>query len=662
MADADIQARGHVLHAGGHVAVFDACGDIADTPGSAQGLSCAGVRCLSRLVLTLGGASPLCIGASLKESHSLLVVQLTNPEVVPAGQPALAQGELHLLRAAFLWQGACHVHLRIRHHGREPVRVDLALGLGADFAGLAGKDDARGVQHEPPECLGGELRLAAHGAGGRQARTRITLRPAPGHLSPDEARWVVRLPPQGEFHLYAEVRAQVRESRDAPGTMTPPRDYDEAYRAAAQARGAWREARADIELSDARIQRWLSASLADVWQLQDAAPLHETFLAARLMLWLDPLPALAALDRWSAASVAGPMAPPVLMAPMAIALAGACYRRSGDQRALRVIWPALRAALGRIDQSLDGRGFVAGAYPDSRLQPGLLHADGRPAEGPLVSFAIQAQAVEAWQQAADLAHGLGEGALAARLRAQAREGRQRLLETFWFEDLGCFALALDGQGQAVRAVSARATIALEAGLATPAQAGRMAARLLESDLDTGFGLRSLASGHAGFNPLAPDRGAVWPQDSARAALGLARYGHTGVAVHLFDRMADAAGALRLQRLPQAFAGFTRREGEGPARLPGACWPHAGAAAAALGLLQACLGLHIDAVHRRLTLRAPCLPRGVDWLRLQDLRVGPVRLDLLLERAAGSVGVRVTRQEGEGEVRVCVETATLRGAT
>ncbi|MEY2801413.1 MAG: hypothetical protein RL513_998 [Pseudomonadota bacterium] len=666
MAEADIQIQGHVLHAGGHVAVFDARGDIADATGSAQGFFCGGVRCLSRLALTIGGAKPLWIGDSLKESHTLLVIQLANSAVELAGRPAPALGELHLLRATFLWQGACHVHLRIRHHGREPVRVDLALGLDADFAGLAGGLAGEGgnhrVQRQPAECLGGELRLAARGPGGRQARTRITLRPAPGHLTPGEARWAVQLPPQGEFHLYAEVRAQVREGGDAAASLPPPQDYDAAYRAAAQARGAWRDARADVEVSDACIQRWLSASLADVWQLQDAAAWYETFLAARLTLWLDPSLGRAALHRWATAPASGPLSPPLLMAPLAIALAGAWHRRNGDLQALRVVWPSLRAALGRIGEALDARGFLAGAYPDSRRPFGLLHADGCTAGEPLVWCEIQAQVVEAWQHAADLAHALEESALATRLRAQAREGRQRLLEAFWIEDLSCFAPALDAQGQVVRAVSARAACVLEAGLATPVQAGRMAQRLLEPDVDTGFGLRSLASGQAGFNPLALDRGAVWPQDCARAALGLARYGHTAAAVHLFDAMADAAGALRLQRMPQAFAGFTRREGEGPARLPGACWPHAGAAAAAPGLLQACLGLDIDALHRGVTLRAPCLPRGVDWLRLQDLRVGPVRLDLRLERAAGSVGVQLTRQEGEGEVQVCVEAAALRSGT
>ncbi len=670
MTDTDIEPLAHVLHENECTALFDDRGDIQDAPGGVLGLYCAGVRCLSRLALSVGGASPLGVGSSLKESHTLLVFQLTHPDLQPTEGPLLTRGTLHLFRTAFLWQGACHVHVRVRHHGPAPVRLDLALHFEADFAGLEAAGSGGRVQRLPAECLVGQVRWSARGARGGEGRTRITLKPVPGQLSHDQARWTVPLVPQGEFHLYAEVRAEVDAGAPAGAVSAPPLDYDTAYRASARARAAWRENRPDIDVSDARIQHWLAASLADVSLLHTAGPqaaaygplrparaLHEALLTARLLLWLDPSFARDAL-------MSAPAAPAgALVAPRLIALAGAYFRRTGDLAILRALWPRLRAALRWIDESRDARGFVTRAVADPpRSCPGFFYADGRLAEGPLALGEVQAQVVEAWLHASDLAGVMGDSALSARLRAQAREGRQSFQHGFWLEDAGCFAPALDGRGQACGAIGVHAAHALEAGLATPAQAARMAARLLEPDVYTGFGLRSLASGQAGFNPLSAHHGAVWPQDTARVAIGLARHGHTEAVLALFKGLADAADSWRLQRLPQMFAGFTRREGEGPARQPGACWPHAGASSAALGLLQACLGLDIDALRRRVTLRGPCLPDTLEWLHLRGLRVGAVGLDLRFERAASSVGVQVTRQVGEGEVQVCVQARTTRGGT
>lgn len=651
MTDADIELLGHVLQEGGCRVVFDPRGDIDSSLGGGQGLYCHGVRCLSRLALTVEGATPRVVGASLKESHTLGVVESTSPDLRPAQGPPVAQGDLHLFRAVFLWEGACHGHVRISHHGREPVHVELALRLEADFAGADGDAPA---QHLPPECLGAQLRLSARLPQGHFARTHIALLPAPGHLDPHVARWLVHLMPQGEFHLYFEVRGQVGGACLAGRAWDAPLDYESAYRANVQARAASREVRPVLQVADARLQGWLAASLADVDLLHPGEPAHEALDTARLLLGLDPAPAHCVLAQVAAVPLAQAG---VREVPMFVALAGAYHRRTGDLQALRALWPRLREALAWIDDAMDARGFIA--CPDPDPQALGLHADGRAAPGPLALCEVQAHTYEARVQAADLARAMGDTALAGRLRAQARALRQRFHEFFWLEDAGCFAPALDARGQACRMVGVHAVHALAAGLATGAQASRVAVRLFEPDVFNGFGLRSLASGQPGFNALAAWRGAVWPRDNAHAALGLARYGHTDVALRLFQAMADAAGGFRMQRLPQRFAGATRREDEAPVRQPGSPWPDAGAAAAALGLLQACLGLQIDAMQRRVTLWAPSLPDAVPWLRLHGLRVGPVRLDLRVERAATSIGVQVTRQEGEGQVQVCTRALARR---
>jgi hypothetical protein len=71
------------------------------------------------------------------------------------------------------------------------------------------------------------------------------------------------------------------------------------------------------------------------------------------------------------------------------------------------------------------------------------------------------------------------------------------------------------------------------------------------------------------------------------------------------------------------------------------------------LLQACLGLDIDAGERLVSFHAPRLPEFIDWMRVCGLQVGSGCVDLKLQRYRHSVGVEVTRNEGGVVVRIDV---------
>jgi hypothetical protein len=54
------------------------------------------------------------------------------------------------------------------------------------------------------------------------------------------------------------------------------------------------------------------------------------------------------------------------------------------------------------------------------------------------------------------------------------------------------------------------------------------------------------------------------------------------------------------------------------------------------MLQACLGVSIDAARREVRVERPALPEGVDWLRIDDLRVGDETVSLTFRRVDGHV--------------------------
>jgi glycogen debranching enzyme len=231
--------------------------------------------------------------------------------------------------------------------------------------------------------------------------------------------------------------------------------------------------------------------------------------------------------------------------------------------------------------------------------------------------------------------------------AKAEALRERFEQAFWCDDLRTYALALDGAKQPCRVRASNAGQVLLGGLASAERAAAVARHLLDGSFHSGWGIRTLATTEARYNPMSYHNGSVWPHDNALIGLGLARYGHRAAAARLLEGLTAAAGKLDLRRLPELFCGFSRRGGMAPTAYPVACAPQAWAAAAPIGLLGACLGLSFDPAAKLVRLERPVLPTGLDRVLLRGLSLCGARIDIELSRAAGdSVAMNVPRRSGE----------------
>ena len=169
------------------------------------------------------------------------------------------------------------------------------------------------------------------------------------------------------------------------------------------------------------------------------------------------------------------------------------------------------------------------------------------------------------------------------------------------EEFGFYGIALDGHGELCRVMASNAGHLLAFGLPSR-ERGEAVVRALESTLfHTGWGVRTLAASQARFNPMAYHNGSVWPHDNALCARGLARYGGKAAAVRLLQALFQAAVNFDM-RLPELFCGFPRRRGEPPTAYPVACLPQAWAAGSPFMMLEACLGITIDAERREVADR------------------------------------------------------------
>jgi glycogen debranching enzyme len=343
-------------------------------------------------------------------------------------------------------------------------------------------------------------------------------------------------------------------------------------------------------------------------------------------------------------------------------LAGMYFERTGDLATIREIWPNLQAALRWIDDygDRDGDGFVEyqsqtedglsnQGWKDS--QDSVFHADSRLAAGPIALCEVQGYVYAAKHHAAQLAAALGFAPLVDRLYAEAAVLRERFEWAFWCEELGTYALALDGNKQPCRVQTSNAGQVLLSGIARQDRAARLADGLMGQEFFNGWGIRTLAESEARYNPMSYHNGSIWPHDNALIALGFARYGLNGHVQRLFSGIFDAATYMDLRRLPELFCGFRRLPGKGPTFYPVACAPQAWASAAPLALLQACLGLEFDHTTEQIRFRRPRLPDFLDHVEIRQLRVGNSCFDIMLRRYGADVSVNVLKRQGDGRVAI-----------
>jgi glycogen debranching enzyme len=348
--------------------------------------------------------------------------------------------------------------------------------------------------------------------------------------------------------------------------------------------------------------------------------------------------------------------------PLFLMLAGAYLDRTDDLAFIQRLWPHLERGLAWIDRygDSDGDGFVEYArHADSGLlnqgwkdsNDAIFHADGTLAEGPIALCEVQGYVYAARLACARAAERLGDAARARQLEDQAEALRERFESVFWRESLGSYALALDGRKRPCEVAASNAGHCLYAGIASADRAARVGQTLMSEPGFSGWGVRTVASTSARYNPMSYHNGSIWPHDNSIVAAGFGRYGLRQHASKVLSGLFDASLFFDLRRLPELFCGFTRQAGENPTQYPQACSPQAWASGAPLLCLQACLGLEVKARERQIVFRNPVLPPFVDQIRIERLGTADWSMDIAITRHDNEVAVRLARREGDAELVV-----------
>jgi glycogen debranching enzyme len=699
-----VDDRTRVLKCGDTFAVLNRYGDIEDLGFSQFGLFHAESRHLSRFSMRLNQQQPLLLGSTVREDNAFLSVDVTNVDTALNADDSLPRGTVHIFRLQFLGVASHYESLRILNYGLEPVRLALLFQFDADFADIF---EVRGTRRErkgerlPDHIDGSAAILAYKGLDGVFRRTRLEFSPHPTSLTTREALFRIALEPKQETSLFITVACQ----RDAVTSGVVP--FQTAFRSMRRESERARSEQCQITTSSESFNAWLHRSSADLRMLIDNNPEgpypyagvpwfstvfgRDGIITALECLWTSPRIAESVLkylaETQATREVAEQDADPgkilhemrrgemavtkevpfgryygsVDSTPLFVMLAGAYFQRTGDLSLVKEIWPNVRRALQWIDTygDCDGSGFVQYQQRASKglaqqgwkdSQDSVFHADGRMAEPPIALCEVQGYAYAAKRAGALLARAVHEPQLAAELDAAAEKLQGQFEESFWCEELGTYALALDGQKKQCRVRTSNAGHALFCKIASQEHAQIAAASLMEENSFCGWGVRTVAACEARYNPMSYHNGSIWPHDNAIIALGFSFYGLQDYVAKILEGMHEASRRVELHRLPELFCGFHRRpETEGPTLYPVACSPQAWAAGSVYMLLQACLGLSVRGPERQICFTQPSLPSNLTEVRVHNLRVGDASADFLIRREQGVVKVEILRKAGNIEI-------------
>lgn len=282
----------------------------------------------------------------------------------------------------------------------------------------------------------------------------------------------------------------------------------------------------------------------------------------------------------------------------------------------------------------------------------IVNSDGTLAEPPIALVEVQGYVYLAKISLAEIYERDGDGSAAQGLRAEARELQIRFERDFWLADKNIYALALQADKRPADVVSSNAGQALWSGIARPNRARQTVKQLMTESMFSGWGVRTLSAEERRFNPVGYHLGTVWPHDNSIILAGMRRYNCDDEACAVFGGIVHAAKHFEHFRLPEVFAGFSRKESAIPVRYPIACHPQAWAAGSVPFMIESLLGLVPNAFENRLQIVRPALPDFIDQLELKRLRVGRSSVDLKFERNAdGSIHTRVGKVRGKLEVEL-----------
>jgi len=683
----------------------DLSGDIPEGQTEGLGLYAKDTRFLSRMELKINGNKPMVLSSEADQNYISTII-LTNPHMEEGDKLILWRESIELRRKRFIYEGVLYEAVKASNFSPYACSFDLSIKLDADFTDMfvvrgfmGGKlgtrtetkieNNAMTFGYEGADNIGRELKVGWNGLEGQvEEDGTVTFK-----VSLDPAQ-------SAEIDLYMMPIFNGEEPKLYPkeqAIQTLNAEYERWYDSSASLSS-------DLPQYDALYNRGiqdLRVLISDIgygpfpvaglpWY---AVPFgRDSLITALQMLPIKPEIALGTLrtmahfqgeklDGWRDEQPGKimhelrkgelsntnqvPFAPyygSIDSTPLFLVLLAEYVTWTDDVAALKELMPNVLRALEWIEQygEHDGTGFTSyfkesekgianQGWKDSA--DSVVHRDGRYAKAPIALVEVQGYVYQAKNLLATLFKTLPQDKndtldlhqLADRLFVEAEELRVRFEAEFWIPEEQYYAIALDEENKQVISITSNPGHALMSGLYAPERAAAVAKRLVSPELFSGYGIRTMAEGETGYNPMSYHDGSVWPHDNSMCLMGLSALGFTEEANVVIEGLLNASQNFENYRLPELFCGYSSADGK-PVRYPVSCSPQAWAAGTPLVFMTSALGIRLDYASRTIQLR-PSLPKGMNRLAVRRLRLGAGQIDVEVTRSSEGYTLDVVNTSG-----------------
>lgn len=661
-------------------------------------------RFLSQLEVKVSGHRAVVLSSTNERSFASQI-ELTTGNITLRETVDLPENTIHIRREQLLSNNVFFDYLTFENFNLNPVEFTLEITYAADFMDVfqvRGSARHRSGQYYKPIVHPGELRFHYEGLD-RIARTTVVRHSPPAQQVSDSAvvtcSWGLRLESMQRVHIHTVVTASLQREFGRREEV----DFGVALRKRRSAFENWAHESTEFRSNNEEFDALMRTIVGDFHALQIpdgrehiiAAGIpwfatifgRDSIISSYQSLGLNPRLAtetLRVLARYQGKehnewrdeqpgkilheSRGGEMTNTQEIpfgayygsadaTPLFLVLCSEVFNWTGDENLIRELLPAIYRALAWIDEfgDLDGdglveylrrspRGLVNQGWKDS--WDANMHTDGTVAETPIALIEVQGYIYDAKYRMSRLLRHFGDSRTADRLKKDASELARRIDKSFWMPRKGFFAMALDRNKRPLEVISSNVGHLLFSRVLKNDRARTVTNRLMQPDVHSGWGWRTLASSERVFNPLSYHRGSVWPHDNSLIAHGMCLYDQRKPALHTLSTLFQAALKFRDNRLPELFCGIQRRDYDAPVHYPVSCSPQAWASGTILFILTSVLGIRPSAPNHELNIVNPELPEWLEHLQVRNLRVGQSRVGLDFTRRGNRTFCNVVDVEGE----------------
>ena len=657
-------------------------GDIVPPGASDVGFFHEDTRFLSHLEFKIDGQRSVVLSSSTEKTF-VSQIELTTGNITLRDSFDLPENTVHIRREQLLASDILFDRYTFQNFNRCPVEFTVEISFDADFVDVF---QVRGMarpehgQYFQPVIERDGLTFSYRGLDQILRQTVIRMNPVPTKITGSTARWELRLEPLGKTGLEIAVTPSVEGKKSRANLY----DYDAQLQARRVAFHEFDSASTDFFSSNAVFDTLLRSAMGDFHALRIpfgaehviAAGIpwfatifgRDSILASYQTLSLNPSLAkdtLRVLARYQASEVDdwrdaqpgkilhesregemtkcgevpfGPYYGSVDATPLWLILLSETFNWTSDEELVREMLPHAYRALDWIDNygDIDGDGFVEyqRKSPGGLINQGWkdswdanIHRDGRVASPPIALCEVQGYVYDAKYRMASLLKMFGDHERAEKCRRDANELARRFDKTFWNAERGFYAMALDAEKKPLEVIASNPGHLLWSRIINRERGRVVTQRLMQDDMFSGWGWRTMSQMEQVFNPLSYHRGSVWPHDNSIIAHGMSLNEFREPALRVLSALFEAALKFRDYRLPELFCGLQRRPLDEPVHYPVSCSPQAWASGALFLILSSVLGIRPSAHRKELNIINPQLPEWLGHLHIRNLKIGNSRVGL-----------------------------------